>query len=76
MKTFELDGKKYPYDDNTKFRTEVGRGDGPYNDIRYTCPTPQQAWMWYSGVNIGNGYKKRFVMIRGAKRTILNKVTS
>lgn len=41
------------------FTVEIGRGEkGAYRDVRH-CETLAQAFLWYNGINIGNGYKKR-----------------
>jgi len=72
-----IDGVDVEYDANTVFRTEVGKGKGAYKDIRYTeVGYPLTASRWYKGVNIGNGYKKRFVMIKDGKRTVICRKTS
>ena len=47
--------------DETTFAVEIGRGKGKYKS-RYTFlgNDLQRAAMYYSAINIGNGYKKRF----------------
>lgn len=56
----ELDGKKISYSDQTEFLVEVGHGEkGSYKTrYRFVGNLPQ-AVMYYNGINIGNGYKKR-----------------
>lgn len=62
MRTATLDGKRIAYTDDTTFEVQVGRGNGKYK-LRYAFKgNLHQAVMYYRGINIGNGYKKRLVM--------------
>ena len=62
MKTATLDGKRIAYTEDTKFEVQIGRGKGAYA-TRYTFRGElARAVMYYRGINIGNGYKKRLVM--------------
>lgn len=51
-KRTELTTDKYNY------RIQVGRDKGAYK-TRYSDLTESQAAIYYTGINIGNGYKKR-----------------
>lgn len=44
------------------YQVQVGRGKGAYK-TRWVFTSEQQAWHYYSCLNIGNGYKKR--LLRG-----------
>jgi hypothetical protein len=60
-KTAILDGKKIIYAETTKFEVQVGRWRNAYQ-TRYTfVGNLHQAVMYYRGINIGNGYKKRLL---------------
>ena len=62
MKTATLDGKRIAYTDDTTFEVQVGKGNRAYT-TRYSFKgNLHQAVMYYRGINIGNGYKKRLVM--------------
>jgi hypothetical protein len=70
FKTATLDGKKIIYGDTTRFEVQVGRGNSAYR-TRYAFEgNLTQAVLYYRGINIGNGYKKRLVM-PGAVRPVL-----
>ena len=57
----DLNGKKIAYHSRAEFLVQVGRGKSSYT-TRYTIiGSLSQAVMYYNGVNIGNGYKKRLV---------------
>jgi len=58
----ELDGKKIAYAEDTEFLVQVGKGKGSYKTKYRVCGNLPQAVMWYRGINIGNGYKKRLLM--------------
>ncbi len=60
---FELDGVKYQYTELTVFKIQVGKGPKGSYEPRYTFTGNfSQAWIHYSGINVGNGYKKRLLM--------------
>lgn len=62
MKTATLDGKRIAYTDDTTFEVQVGRGKSGYT-TRYSFKgNLHQAVLYYRGINIGKGYKKRLVM--------------
>lgn len=61
--TAELDGKKIAFASNTDFLLQVGKNKSAYK-TKYTFKGNKlnQAVMYYQGINIGNGYKKRLLM--------------
>jgi hypothetical protein len=60
MKTFELNGETFHFDENTVFLIEVGKGDkGAYRPLYTIIGNIAQAHIHYRGINVGNGYKKR-----------------
>lgn len=74
-KTAVLDNKTITYTDGTVFTVQVGRYRGAYS-VRYRIVgNLTQAVMYYKGINIGNGYKKRLVM-DGANRPVLARAFS
>lgn len=42
------------------WKVQVGKDEGSYWP-RYEFDNENQAILWYNGINIGNGYKKRLV---------------
>ena len=73
--TGTLDDKQIAYTNQTNFLVQVGKGKSEYK-TRY-CITGNlvQAVMYYNGINIGNGYKKRLVAPT-LKPSVLAKLTS
>ena len=62
FKTAEFNGNRISYHDTTEFLVQVGKDKSKY-ETRYTFTgNLEQAVMYYRGINIGNGYKKRLVM--------------
>jgi hypothetical protein len=59
MKTATLDGKPVAYTDETKFLVEVGRYSGAYRTRYVITGNLAQAVLYFNGINIGRGYKKR-----------------
>jgi hypothetical protein len=60
IKTATLDGERIAYTDRTVFLVEVGRGPKGAYHTRYTLTgNLAQAVVYFNGINIGNGYKKR-----------------
>ena len=57
--TQELDGKRIAYHSATEFYVEVGKGNRAYKTRYKITGNLTQAVMYYNGINIGNGYKKR-----------------
>lgn len=55
-----LDGKNIAYSSETVFLVQVGKGPkGAYKNKYSFKGNLAQAVMYYNGINIGNGYKKR-----------------
>lgn len=59
LKTAELDGKKIAYHSETVFRVQVGRNSSAYRDRYRITGNLAQAVLYYNGINISNGHKKR-----------------
>jgi hypothetical protein len=62
IKTFTatLDGKHIAFSSLTEFLVQVGKGKGSYKTrYRFEGKDIGQAVMYYRGINVGNGYKKR-----------------
>jgi hypothetical protein len=57
--TATLDGKHIAYSNLTEFLVQVGKGRGAYQTRYRFTGNLGQAVLWYRGINIGNGYKKR-----------------
>lgn len=73
----ELDGKRIAYHKDTEFLVQVGRGPkGSYRNRYSIKGNLAQAVMWYNGINIGNGYKKRLLMPSASRNPILARATS
>ena len=47
-----------------KYMVQIGRCSSVYT-TRYTLDSLSQAGVYYSGINIGNGYKKRLIDSNG-----------
>lgn len=59
--TKELNGKKIVYTTATEFLIQVGKNKSAYK-TRYSIKgNLAQAVMYFNGINIGNGYKKRLI---------------
>jgi len=58
----ELDGKRIAYSDETEFLVQVGKGKGAYKTRYRIVGNLSQAVMYFNGINIGRGYKKRLMM--------------
>jgi len=57
-----LDGKRVVYGDETEFLVQVGKGKGAYKTRYRIVGNLDQAVMYFSGINVGKGYKKRLMM--------------
>jgi Na+-transporting NADH:ubiquinone oxidoreductase subunit NqrC len=57
-----LNGKKVVYNNNTTFFIQVGKGKSSYKTKYAVRGSFGTAFTYYLGINIGNGYKKRFLM--------------
>lgn len=74
--TVTIDDKTYTYGLHTMWLVEVGRYRGAYK-TRYFRTTAADGVMYYRCVNIGNGYKKRLVMLReDGTRTVVARYIS
>ena len=61
LHTATLDGKQVGYSSETEFLVQVGKGKGSYKTRYRFVGNLGQAVMYYRGVNVSNGYKKRLV---------------
>jgi len=60
--TTTLNGKHIAYTDETEFYIQVGRySKGAYKTRYKAVGSLAQAVMYFNGINIGNGYKKRLM---------------
>ena len=75
LHTIELNGKKIAYSSETDFLVQVGKGRGAYKTKYSFKGTLPQALFYYSGINVGNGYKKR-LFIPSFNKPTLAKVLS
>jgi len=76
LKTATLDGKRIAYTDETRFLVQVGRyAKGSYTTRYAIVGNLAQAVLWYNGINIGNGYKKR-LYVPSFNRPVLAKEAS
>ena len=75
LHTIELNGKKIAYSSETEFLVQVGKGRGSYKTKYSFKGKFAQAFFYYSGINVGYGYKKRLFSPAMNKPT-LSKVIS
>jgi hypothetical protein len=64
----EVDGKKIAYTDETEFLIQVGKGKSSYKTQYKFVGKLIQAVIYYRGINVGNGFKKRLMMPSCSKR--------
>lgn len=76
MDTFTVGGKEYTFDSDTRFLVEVGRYRGSYSPRYSFVGDFKQAAFYYSCVNVGLGYKKRFVVEQGGERKVVARCIS
>ena len=77
LKEDTLDGKKIGYSSVTEFLVQVGKGPkGAYKTRYRIVGNLGQAVMYYRGINIGNGFKKRLLMPSCSKNSVLAKAAS
>ena len=75
-KTATLDGKRITYTDQTVFAVQVGRyAKGSYFNRYSFTGNLAQAVGYFNAINIGNGYKKRLIMV-GANKPVLARAAS
>jgi hypothetical protein len=60
--TTELNGKMIGYHEDTEFLVQLGKGKGSYKTRWSFKGNLYQAVMYYNGLNVGYGYKKRLLM--------------
>ena len=72
----ELDGKKIAYTDQTEFLVQIGKNKGSYRTKYRIVGHLGSAVLWYNGINIGNGYKKRLLMPSCSKKPVLARAFS
>jgi len=61
VNTMLLDGKRIAYRSDNVFLVQVGKGRGSYKTRYSFRGNLPQACLYYMGINIGNGYKKRLI---------------
>lgn len=69
--TAEINGKKVAYHSATEFLIQVGYKKGSYNTRYKIVGNFAQAVLYYRGINVGKGYKKRLVMPACTLRPVL-----
>lgn len=69
--TATLNGKLISYTKDTVFIIQVGRGKSAYKTRYSITGNLGQAMMYFNGINIGNGYKKRIFIPAFNKPVIL-----
>jgi hypothetical protein len=75
--TCELDGRKIQYTNRSEFLVQIGNGPKGSYDTKYKFVGElSRALNWYSGVNVGRGYKKRLLMPSCAGNPVLAKQVS
>ena len=74
-KTATLDGNRIIYSETTEFLVQVGHKNRAYATRYAFKGNLAQAVMYYRGINIGNGYKKRLLM-PGARKPVLARAFS
>jgi NRPS condensation-like uncharacterized protein len=75
MKSNELNGVRIVYQDDTEFLVQVGKDKSSYKTKYRFVGSLVSAVMYFNGINIGNGYKKRLIM-PSAKKPVLARVFS
>lgn len=75
MKFNELNGVRIAYHDDTEFLVQIGKDKSSYKTKYRFVGNLVSAVLYFNGLNIGNGYKKRLIM-PSAKKPILVRVFS
>ena len=70
LHTATINGKKVAYSSETDFLVQVGKGKGKYKTKYSFKGNIAQAVFYYSGINVGNGYKKRLFVPSFNKPTL------
>lgn len=55
----EIDGKRVAFCSETEFLVQIGKHKGSYKTKYRIIGNISQAVLYYNGINIGYGYKKR-----------------
>ena len=76
MLNINIDGKDWSYSAEDFWIVEVGKGPKGGYQSRYRADTPHRGMWYYSGINIGNGYKKRLSLITGGKKVTVARSAS
>lgn len=71
----ELDGNKVAYTDCTEFLIQVGKGKGSYKTTMKFTGKLISAVLYYKGINIGNGHKKRLLMPNSNKPVLARQIS-
>lgn len=75
LKENSLDGKKIGYSSETEFLVQVGKGPkGKYTTRYFIKGNLYRATLFYNGINLGPGYKKRLLMPNGMSKGKSNPV--
>lgn len=75
IKIATLDGQRIAYSDNTVFEVQVGRYRSAYKTRYSFTGDLARAVFYLNAINIGNGYKKRLLMV-GANKPVLARAFS
>ena len=59
LKDVTINGKAYFDNEESEVTVEVGKGEKGSYKTKYRLKSPGQAVLYFNGINIGNGYKKR-----------------
>jgi hypothetical protein len=70
-KTATIDGKRIGYCTETEFLVQVGKGKSGYKTKYRIKGNLDQAIMWYRGINLGPGFKKRLLMPSASKNPVI-----
>lgn len=76
LHTAVIDGKRIGYSSETEFLVQIGKGRGAYKTKYRIVGNLGQAAMYYQGLNIGHGYKKRLLMPSSSKNPVLARASS
>lgn len=77
LHTYELNGKRIAYCSKSVFKVQVGRyAKGKYKTRWSFKGNIHKAVLWYQGINIGNGYKKRLFCDTFNKPVILKAIST
>lgn len=72
QQTAEVDGAPVHYTSDTQFLVQLGRGaKGSFRTKFSTVGNLGQALLFYQGLNIGVGYKKRLLKVTKPKPQVL-----